>query len=498
MKRELLRSMKKAWSVIRTEQGFSLVEVILTGSVFALILTALVGAYLYGQESSVLAGNRTRAVLLAEEGIEAVRNIRDENFANLTAGTHGLDISSNQWVFSGSSSSTDIFTRSVTIGDVNDTTKLVTSTVTWVQNAQRNGIVEIVTRLVNWLLSAWTQTTQSDFTAGSEDSVEVVSNSGGEVQLSLFGDWTDTSVLTTYNTDGTGNINDFDADSRRQILYSVANSTAGEEFTVLDISDVSSGNLTELGSVGFTFDINAVSVHNGYAYLATDDNSQELVVIRLSDYTQVNSYDTPSGSNGFAVYATGTTAYIGPSSSGSEDFYVLDITSPESTISELAALEIGESVRGIDADTSYVYLATEANSQELTIIRRSDNTQVNTLDISGNADMFGIDVYNNTAYLVRDSSSEAEVYAVDVSSPESSLSVSNSFEVGSDANGIFAANNGNLYVATDDNSKELVVLNASTFIEVGSADTSSGSNADAVYFLGAYARTSGGGSGARI
>ena len=137
--------------------GFSLVEVILASAVFGLLVTALVGAYLYGQESTMLAGNRARAVLLAEEGLEAARNIHDGGFNDLAIGTHGLAISANQWTFSGTQDVNDIFTRQIEIANVDTTRKIVTATVTWQQNPQRTGSVSLATRLTNWLetVSSW-------------------------------------------------------------------------------------------------------------------------------------------------------------------------------------------------------------------------------------------------------------------------------------------------------------------------------------------------------
>jgi hypothetical protein len=142
--------MKRGQSHINFKNGFSLVEVILSGSIFALFSTVLIGAYLYGQESAVLAGNRARAILLAEEGIEAARNIRDENFLNLTAGTYGLSVIDNKWSLSGSSDITGIFTRYLTISDIDQDRKSVASTVTWQQNPVRSGTVTIPTRLTYW------------------------------------------------------------------------------------------------------------------------------------------------------------------------------------------------------------------------------------------------------------------------------------------------------------------------------------------------------------
>ncbi|MBI5356235.1 prepilin-type N-terminal cleavage/methylation domain-containing protein [Candidatus Collierbacteria bacterium] len=135
------------------QAGFSLVEVLLAVSVFALIVTGLVGGLIYGQQSTALAGQRARAAVLADEGLEAVRNIRDENYSNLTDGTFGLAISANQWVFSGTSDATDIFTRAVTISAAGANRKLVTSAVTWQQNPQRDGSVTLTTYLSNWAAS---------------------------------------------------------------------------------------------------------------------------------------------------------------------------------------------------------------------------------------------------------------------------------------------------------------------------------------------------------
>ena len=151
MKQEQLQSTRKAWSATRAK-GFSLVEVILSSAVFVLLVTALSGAYLYGQESTALAGNLARASMLTEEGLEAVRNIRDggNGVANLLNGTYGLTTTGNIWNLSGSSDTNGIFTRSVTISNVDSKRKLVTSNVTWQQNGQRTGIASASTYLTVW------------------------------------------------------------------------------------------------------------------------------------------------------------------------------------------------------------------------------------------------------------------------------------------------------------------------------------------------------------
>jgi Tfp pilus assembly protein PilV len=131
-------------------KGFSLVEVVLAGAVFGLLVSALVTAYLFGQEATATAGQRARAEGLADEGLEAVRNIRDDNYSNLTDGNHGLAIAGGIWTFSGVSDATDIFTRQVAISSVDADRKLVVSTVSWQQTPQRTGSVSATTYLTNW------------------------------------------------------------------------------------------------------------------------------------------------------------------------------------------------------------------------------------------------------------------------------------------------------------------------------------------------------------
>ncbi|MEY4744551.1 MAG: hypothetical protein RL272_496 [Candidatus Parcubacteria bacterium] len=131
-------------------KGYSLIEAVLAGALFALVATIFIGAIAYGNESAALAGQRARAAFIADEGLEIVRNMRDEDFANLVDGTYGLALTGDQWTFSGSQDTVGEFTREITITAVGAGTKTVASTVTWQQNAQRTGTVSLETRMTAW------------------------------------------------------------------------------------------------------------------------------------------------------------------------------------------------------------------------------------------------------------------------------------------------------------------------------------------------------------
>lgn len=130
--------------------GFSVVEVLLAGTILALLALATVGAIIAANESVSLNARRTHAVFLAEEGIEAARNIRDSGFANLTGGIHGLVRIGGTWTFNGTSDTADEYTRQITVTDRDLNRKDVTSRVTWQQNPQRTGETLATTILTNW------------------------------------------------------------------------------------------------------------------------------------------------------------------------------------------------------------------------------------------------------------------------------------------------------------------------------------------------------------
>jgi Tfp pilus assembly protein PilV len=139
-----------------SKKGFSVVEVMLSA---ALLLTAVVcftGAIIYGQRSTQISGSVARATFLAQQGIEAVRNIKDVSYNNLVSTScptqtyYGLAVNNGLWTLSGTSDTTDNFLRQISICDSDSDRKLVVCTVTWAETAARNGSVILTTELTNW------------------------------------------------------------------------------------------------------------------------------------------------------------------------------------------------------------------------------------------------------------------------------------------------------------------------------------------------------------
>lgn len=130
-------------------KGIVLLESLLSVTLFALILTIFTGILISGQEGSRIAGDQYRAIMLARQGIEATRNIKDRDFDLLTNGNHGL-VKNSVWQFSGTSDQNGKFTRVITISTVDEDIKKIVSKITWNKNLQRAGTITHTTYLSKW------------------------------------------------------------------------------------------------------------------------------------------------------------------------------------------------------------------------------------------------------------------------------------------------------------------------------------------------------------
>ncbi len=406
--------MPKAWLVIN-QAGFSLVEVILSTAVFVLLVTALVGAYLYGQEATMLAGNHARANMIAEEGLEAARNIRDASYAGLTNGMHGLLVSSNQWGFSGTSDVTDIFTRQVVVSTTEDTNrKNLTSTVTWQQNPSRTGSVSLVSRLVNWL--------------GTKKGLAPV----------LFGILNLTVANSGHNTADAISIA-----SQGNYVYLGRATNPSNEFFVINVTDPALPIIS--GQLALGGDPNDIAVSGNYAYIASSDNASELTVVDITnpasptiaanfDLTAENSGN--ANTDGLAVVMGKTNyVYLTRSTSGGKEFYVFDITTPTSP-SLVGSADLNGDLAEIARSGNYAYGASSDNTQEFQVVDVTTVTSpalVASLDLNEGdtaANGISIAIGTDTVYVGRDGSTGSpEFYLINITTP-TSPSITSTLDIG--------------------------------------------------------------------
>jgi Tfp pilus assembly protein PilV len=137
---------------ISKNKGFMMIEILVATSIIAV---AILAAMTVSQKSvyvSRQAFHATQAAFLLEEGAEAVRILRDDDWVNISSLTEATDyyptFTGLTWTLSPTANNVGIFTRTVQIGgvsrddstaDISEAgtsdpgTKLVTVTVSWVE-----------------------------------------------------------------------------------------------------------------------------------------------------------------------------------------------------------------------------------------------------------------------------------------------------------------------------------------------------------------------------
>jgi hypothetical protein len=421
------------------------VEVILSSALFLLFVGAVAGALIYGTESIFLSGTRTRALFLAEEGIEGARNIRDGVYGDLVAGTYGLVTTTNQWGFYGTSGTAEMFTRTVEVGVMDGLRKIVTSTVTWRQTLQRAGRVTLVALLTNWLAA---------------------SGGGGGAG---GGGWAtpaaDAAVDLSSNTDG------IKVAVNGNYAYVVQN--GGVDLAIIDINTTTpflAGSLTLAGTPHNIF------VTGTFAYVASDSNTQELQIIDISSPTApalIGSYDAAGATNAEGIFVSGTMAYLTRGSSANDELFVLNVATPAAP-ALAGSLNLGVSAFEVWVTGTFAYMSSDDNAQEVLAVNVSDPTAmtiVGSLNLPGNANAITIAGFTTTTLVGQGT----VLHTVDITSPAApavlgSLDMQGTvYDVGLD----FYQGNMIAFVATASTTGEFAIVNIQTLASpqyFGSAD----------------------------
>ena len=129
----------------KDQKGFLLIEIILAIAIFAVLAFVALSAFIYGRDATVVSGNNLVASEIVNEAIEAIHNISDSNYLNLSNYTNGtqyyLNQTGTQWSLSSSPTLINgTYTPAVVFSaGPNSVSRQVTVTVTWKEDVTRNG-----------------------------------------------------------------------------------------------------------------------------------------------------------------------------------------------------------------------------------------------------------------------------------------------------------------------------------------------------------------------
>lgn len=495
--------------MIRNQAGAILTEVLLAVALFAVVAAVTVSMLFASVSSTKQGSDYVVAGGLVHEGVEAVRSIRWRDFDELVSGTHGLNTASGYYELFGTSNVLidGVYTRTITIEDVyrdgnNDIavsgtldsdTKRVIVNVTWDTLDGKTQNIDTVFYVYNFasVVGVWPQTLTAEFTLGSANTSTVQAATGnGEVVLgTIDGTWTTTVGEYTVDVAGTGDPTSAWYEPIQDIVYVSTTNTSGDDFLVYDVSGVSGGAPSLIAGYDTGgLDVNDFVISGEYAYIATNSSSAEVHVVRLSDMMNVNTIDIEGTTEAFSIAVAGTTLLVGRNGGFWSELYAFDVSSPEGTISDLGNTELGLDCDALDTDGLYAYCGSDNDSKEIVVIRLSDYTEVNSVDLSGSSNVNDVRVVGQNLYVATDDGwSSSDFFDLDISNPTSTISVSNSLDTSDDVLAISVdANEEFAFLATDGSSTELTVVDLATFSESTTYDTTGNDDATAIASFGGY------------
>ncbi|MEK7656081.1 MAG: hypothetical protein AAB386_05395 [Patescibacteria group bacterium] len=413
----------------RVLKGQSLIEIMLAITVFLFGVVTIGVLYLDANVSQRKSLERAKANALAEEGIEAIRSMRDRSFDSVATGTHGLLISGGRWTFSGSSDAQEGYTRTLLVSAPDSNTLYVTSTVSWLFSPTRTETVVSTAVITNWRRVS--PATWAD--------PEIVSS----------------STLTNIAANAVDVYGDY-------LYVTTPLNAAGTELQIFDISNpispVYRGG-TETGMNLFVLD-----AYDNRVYIAGDSKPAETKIIDVSNPTnpyEIGSIKMTANEEMNAVFASGTIVHLGRDEVGNQATYFIYDTTNAASPQELGSINTGDDIYAIavkNGATPYSFIGSENSSKELQIVNVADPSTMSVVgSVNLNEELRTVAVSGTLAFGgTEQNSDQPEFFVFSVSDP-AHPSVIGSFEINANVNKVRVFNN-LVFLATASSTAEFITL----------------------------------------
>ena len=439
------------------KKGQSLIEIMIAISLFAILMPALITGLTTSRQGKAQQKQRLIAITLMKELKEATLSIREKGWSYITTpGTYHpvIDTTNNSWKLDPNVEVTaNGFTRSIVISDVlrlngaivlsggsvDPSTKRVVSTVSWsVPLLSSVSSTSYITRHTN---ISELQTTQAVFdqgvlvdtyttsTEGGPNSGEVILGAGGQ------GLWCDPNLsITSLDLPKNGEANALYA-IEGHAFAGTGENASGVSFAKINITNED----PPVPSLGDTFDgykTNDVFGETNYAYLATDTNAKEIVIIDLNQvvggkYVEVGYFDATGSNDAKSVFVVGDRGYMTQGGT----FRIFDLASKSGSRNQLGSVSLGETGNSIHVVGDYAFIARDDDSNDqlqiIDVSNPSSPTKVGQADVAG---LSGKDVFVNDtgtrAYLITHQDAiKKEFFIIDVSTKTGDRPTLGTYEV---------------------------------------------------------------------
>lgn len=428
----------------KNSTGFGIIEIIVAMGIFIIIAVTAVSTISQGFSTVRLGDNETDATIYAQEGIEAVRSIKNQAWSNLTNGNHGASSGGGFWAFSGTSDTKGSYTRQITVADTYRDTS---------NNIQLSGCAnqldlntKKVTSAVNW-----------NFTAVRANSVSLESYFS-YWKKTAFGNWA--TITKESGVDLAGSANTSKIQVYGHYAY-IIRATGTPNFAVFDISTTTpslSGSLTLSGTP------TNIYILGRYAFISNQDDSTELQIIDVctpASPSSVGTFNAAGTADANGVFTLGNYAYLVRGTSIDDEFLIIDVTTPSSP-TLTGSLDLGDDGHEVVVLGTNAYVSSSSNTQELQVVSLSTPASpslIGSLNLAGGSDALTITGFDSAILIGRQG---GEFDTINVSTP-STPSLSGTYLAGNTVNDI-SLGNANLYafLGTNNILSEFQVVDIST------------------------------------
>ncbi len=418
----------------KTQKGFTILEILLAISLFLIIFLGISYLFLDNLKNGFENQERIKAEFLAQEGLEAVWSIADDNFFDLQPGSYGLSLVDNKWhLIAQPENISGVLKngqRLIEIESLADNLFKVKSNVAWQSFLNHSKNTYLTTILGNW-------------------------------QRNLVGNWQKPEEVAYYR---------LIADARS--VFHVGNYTYigtlnffGEpDFYIFDTSDLNNPVLLSTLDLGARTwaTVNSIYVVGDYAYLATTINGREFVVVDISDpYNPVDvAYQTTQTLiDATGVHVSGQYAYLtNLYKKNQKQLYVFDISDPLNP-DFVSRINLAESAYNLTFENNFVYIASGKDNQELQIIDVSQPQTISldySLDLPGENDAYDIFVSDNIGYVVRAEGFGPEFMIIDLNN-KSQPQVISSLDLDANFKSVYLVDN-YVLIGGDKNQEQFQVI----------------------------------------
>jgi len=428
------------------KKAFSLVELLVAVALFTAIVMIVSTFAIEAVRATGNTGKRNNAIFKIKEISNAFTIIKNDMWSVITSNTNAGDkhllFENNKYTLVNGASELEGISYSISInevyrdangdivtsgGSLDPHTRKALITASWIDIIGETISVESDIYVNDWNTLEWVITTQDEFNLGSFDKTKSTNSEGGEVTLQqiIYPDWCKPSLA----------VNEYDipGDATAKTLFSkigetylgTGGNTSGVAFTKLSISGVDDPVINVEGEFN-GYLTNNIFVDGNYAYLATTNNSKEVVILDISStpYTEIGYFNTSRTEDANSVYVVGNTGYV----AAGRYVFTFDLSSKTGSRSQLGIKQISlnqnwgatASVSQIVVINNYLYASLDQDWYELVIVNVTNpaNMQITSQTSVNNQQTFDIYVKSDgtrTYFGTGSSSYEREFFILDTS-----------------------------------------------------------------------------------